>query len=97
MSYPSKKRNVENLKGTVRKKAIVVKGNVDNVVSGSVKRKQPEVASNRKKAKVKRAKLIARDVSSSLEVDQTSGISSSCFVKVCIVWVLCILFMCFFL
>ena len=96
MSPPSKKQSVENPKEIVRKKAIAIKGNVDNVVSGSVKRKQLEVASNRKKAKAKRAKLTAWDVSSSLEVDKTGGVSSSHSIKVCIVWALCILFMCFF-
>ena len=97
MSPLSKKWSVENLKGIVRKKTIAAKGNVDNVVSSSVKKKQPEVASNRKKTKTKRAKLSVGDVSSSLEVDQIGGVSSSRSVKVCIVWVLYILFMCFFL
>ena len=82
---PSKKHSVENMKGNVRKKAIVVKSNVDNMVSESVKRKQPQVASHRKKAKAKRVKLIYEEVSSSLEVDKTSGVSSSRSVKVCIV------------
>ena len=85
MSPPSKKWSVENPKGNVRKQAIIVKGNVDNMVSDSVKRKQPEVTSHRKKAKAKRVKLTVEDVSSSLKVDKTSGVSSSRSVKVYII------------
>ena len=51
ISPPYKKDGVENLKGNVRKKAIAIKLKVDTVVSQKVKRKQPEVASHRKKAK----------------------------------------------
>ena len=84
--YPlSKKHSVENLKGNVRKNAIAVKGKVDNEVSDSVKRKQPEVASHRKKSKAQMVKLTTEDVSSSLEVDKTGVVSSSHNVKVCIV------------
>ena len=39
MSPPSKKHSVENPKWNMRKKAITVKGNIDNVVSDLVKRK----------------------------------------------------------
>ena len=93
MSPPSKKHSVENLKGNVRKKAIAVKSKVDNVISQSVKRKQPEVSSHRKKAKAKKVELSFEKVST-LEVDKTDGVSSSSFVKVCLDLFLCVLFVC---
>ena len=85
MSPPSKKRSVENPKGNVRNKAIAVKEKVNNAVSDSVKRKQPKVASHRKKSKAKMVKLTAENVSSSLEVDKTGSVSSSHSVKVFII------------
>ena len=51
ISPSSKKRTFENPKGNVRKKTIVVKPEVDNTDSQSMKRKQPVVASHRKNAK----------------------------------------------
>ena len=91
MSPPSKKHSVENPKGNVKKKAMAVKSKVDNVVSQLVKSKQPEVASHKKKAKAKRVKLTYEEVSFSLEVNKTSGVSSSSSVKICIV----LFFVCF--
>ena len=54
----------------MRKKAVAIKSNVDNVVSQSVKRKQPDVSSHRKNAKAKRVKLSSEKVSTYLEVDK---------------------------
>ena len=79
----------------MRKKAIAVKPKVDiNAGNQSMKRKQPEVASHKKKAKAKRAKLSYEKVSTSLEVDKTGAVSSSSSVKVWIGLFLCVLFVC---
>ena len=94
MSSPSKKHTVENPKGNIRNKVITVRPKVDNVGSQSVKRKQLEIISHRKKAKAKRVKLSYEKVSSSLEVDKTGGVSSSSSVKVWIGLFLCFLFVC---
>ena len=61
---------------------IAIKSKVDIVGTISVKKKQPEVASQRKNEKAKRVKLSSIKVSSGLEGTSTGRVSSSSAIKV---------------
>ena len=91
-SSPSpKKDDSSNPKGKERKKAIAMKSKVDTVGSQLVKRKQPEIDSQRKKEKAKRVKLSSGKDLSVVEGPKPVRVSSSSVIKVFHHFILCFL------